>query len=157
MFWKQRHRDTADGIARELYDWGVGQPITSDETLGLDFGATSACARELRLYQFAALSLALVKTEKGDPSLVPVREGIEKRFYTDATLSADEVRAAMSDLSALLWPERDPRGVVWGHAWYESVGLNERDPTRLTRFSTMWFHFFTAAEKSLKQAEIVEG
>ena len=157
MFWNRKARDTADGAACALFDWGVIQPFTKDETLRLDLDPASPCSKKLRVYQFASLTLAILAAEQRDKSFTGVRVGLEKRYFVEQNMELlEEVRAAMSDLSILLWPAKDiGKPLTWARAWYATVGLDEYNPARLARFSMLWFDHFKVAADCLNKIKIV--
>ena len=159
MFWKRKLKVKANVLADTILAEFVDKPIsTTIEQMHIKAGAPeiiSALNAKFRLYQFAAVLLAVLNEETKNKDYSPVREHLERSFFppsfSQGANMLGEVKCAMRDLDELFTPSDKPRSLSWACKWLSTVGVDESNPATLHLFTLRWLDHFIAINKSLQR------
>lgn len=154
MFWQRKVQASAEELAGNLFSECVERPITAlaDEPNCQTLDA------HLRLYQFAAVLLAVMSEERRDAAFTPVREGLERRFFTTNTDTEllCEVEEAMSGLALLLQSSGLAQPIAWAREWLDRAGIQEDNPAMLARVAYRWSSHYAGVAKKLRRFKPTE-
>ncbi len=156
MFWKRKHKVAATELAQSLLKEFV-RNIVGDaaKNLYLDTATTARYEAKTRLYQLAAVLMALKGEEGRNPRFLPVREHLESNVFPSspdegASLLA-EVRTAMQKLNDLLAPAGQRKEMSWARAWLQGIGVDETNPATLALFATHWMDYYIMVVETLRE------
>lgn len=160
MLQKRKVKAPAEEIAAELFQQFVEQP-----TVSLPEGVSSECDdpafldKQLRLYRFASVLLAVLDAERRDSRFSAVRDGLERRFlpptYAQGTALLEALREAMSQLAQLVQPQGEPKPVTWALRWFERAHAHDTNPALLDIFAIQWMDHFVAVAGALRELKPV--
>ena len=139
MFWDKRIEVKAAVLAEQLMIEFVDKPMFAlPPERHPTTEALAALQAKLRLYQFAAVLLAVMTEEQKSAEYAPLRTELERRFlpptFAQGANMLDELRSAMASLSDLMTPRQNPHHLSWSLKWLESVGIDESNPVVLHSF-----------------------
>lgn len=144
--------DLADILFEEL----VEPQHIYDPNLVMGELAAKNYENKARIYQLAAVMIALMSAGQESGYFQQVRESLEKRvFPPTATSNALDLvtclRDAMADLSKLLFPTNPKNQLSWARAWFSEIGLDQSNPITLSRHSMQCTDFFINARDALSK------
>jgi hypothetical protein len=121
---KVEPRELAEALLNEL----VRKICIIRPDIDLDTKTTALYEATIRVYQLAAVLMALGVEEQKDPRFLLVRENLERIVFPPTpdreglSLLAD-VKPAMQNLNALLAPVGEPKPLSWARDWLQSIGV----------------------------------
>jgi hypothetical protein len=109
---------------------------------------------KMRLYQMAALLMAITDEERKTPTYRVVRKTIEDSFFSASSDPNEklfgQVKFAMRDLAELIAQKKE---MSWARSWLAEAGIHESNPAKLALFASHWLGFYATVVKSLRQLE----
>ncbi|KZC21264.1 hypothetical protein RHOFW104R3_21650 [Rhodanobacter denitrificans] len=137
----------------------VEQPHIQRSSLVMDKLTTQNFQNKAKIYQAAALIMAIMSAAEKNNDFNKVREALEKlMFPPDATSSAldlmSHLRAAMADLSKLLFPANPRNQMSWAHTWLHEIGVEESNPSNLSLFAMQCMDYFINAREILGKFQL---
>lgn len=160
MFWKRKHKVEATELAQSLLNEFVDK-IVGDvaKDLRLDAVTTARYKAKTRLYQLAAVLMAVMGEERRNPRFLAVREHLERNVFPsspdEGARPLEEVRTAMLDLNNLITPPGQQREMSWARAWLQDIGLEETNPVTLALFATHWLDYYIIVVDALREFKLV--
>lgn len=156
MFWDKRIEVKAAVLAEQFMIEFVDKPMFAlPPERQPTTEAIAALQAKLRLYQFAAVLLAVMTEEQKSAEYAPLRTELERRFlpptFAQGANMLDELRSAMASLSDLMTPRQNPHHLSWSLKWFESVGIDESNPVVLHSFGMHCMAHFTTSVEALKK------
>lgn len=174
LFGKKKHQIGTSELAQVLSDEfvrnvvvDVGKDRCCDEATTLRYEAKA------RVYQLAAVMMALKNEGKTNPRFLAVREKLENNAFTSSlekrANSLAEIRKAEQDLSELIVcfapPEQrkqilaniQPKGGLppsqasWARAWLLDIGVDEWNPITCTRIALEWMDYCIMVVDTLRE------
>lgn len=144
--------DLADLLFEEL----IEPQHIYDPNLVMDGLAAKNYEDKARIYQLAAVMIALMSAGQEDDYFRKVRESLEKHVFpptvTPTTLDmVSYLRGAMADLSKLLFPTNPRNQLSWARAWFDEIDLDQSNPVALSRHSMQCMDFFINARDALSK------
>lgn len=160
-FRKQREpgpRDETADLAQLLLDECVRKIIVdSAKDRRLDAATTARLEAKTRLYQLAAVWIALKGEERQNPRLLAVRECIEDTVFASSPDGGASLRAALSIAAHnlnddLLLPKGlgKPGGILWAQAWLREIGVDEWNPVTCDLLAHQWTRYYIALVDTLR-------
>jgi len=156
-FRKRKHGVEASELAQSLLDEFIRKIVADVKDLQLDAPTRERYEAKTRLYQFAAVLIALIREERTNTRFLAVRDHLERCIFPPSLDQGKdlltEVRAAMRDLGHLLDPgeERRRKEMSWARAWLQEIGVDETNPATLALFAIHWMEYFIMVTKSLRE------
>jgi len=153
MFWKRKHKVEATELAQSLLNEFVHKIVVyAPDDLCLDAIMTARYEIKAKLYQLAAVLMALMVEEGKNAGFLPVREHLEADIFPSSPDVAGsllaEVKTAMQDLNDLFAPGQRKQ-MSWARAWLNEIGVDETNPATLTLYACHWMDYYTMVVKSL--------
>lgn len=143
-------------MADILFDELIEPQHICDPNLVMSGLAAKNYKNKVKIYQLAAVTIALMSVGQENCYFQQVRESLEKRMFppTVTSTALDMVsclRDAMADLSKLLFPTNPRNQLSWARAWFDEIGLDQLNPVTLSRHSMQCMDFFINARDALSK------
>ena len=148
--------ELADALLSEFV---ASTPTIAGKKLTLDEITRPRFDKKALICGIASVLLALAREEEGNPRFTAVRAELERRIFPvkptrSGIVILDDVKRAMNDLSALLFPNGQPQEISWARNWLLDIGVDESNPVTLALLAMYWLDFHATASKALQSFEI---
>lgn len=155
---QQRVLSPAD-LAQILYEEMIERPHILAFNLVMDEAATENFQNKTKLYQVAAIMMAIMSVAEKDKRFNKVKDALERLIFppspTPVALDlVSRLRIAMADLSRLLFPANPRNQFSWARAWLSDIGVEESNPVNLAIFATQCMDYFIGARKILDRFQL---
>lgn len=147
--------DLADILFKEM----VEQPHIQGTNLAMDKLATQNFQNKAKIYQVAAVIMAIMSAAEKNKDFNKVRDALEKLIFPPAATPAaldlvSYLRIAMADLSKLLFSANPLNQMSWAHAWLHEIGVEESNPVTLSLFAMQCMDYFINAREALGKFQL---
>lgn len=159
MVWKRKQRISAGDLASLLFEECVENQnqIIRMPRSDMDERFAQAFSEKARLYQLAAVMLALLISERVISNFTHVKRALESMTFparpndiSDDLLSS--LREAMSVLNQLISATSEERiQLSWARSWLGDIGIEESNPVVLYQVACQWMDFYIFLHDVLKK------
>ncbi|MHB1992476.1 hypothetical protein [Metallibacterium scheffleri] len=155
----QRFTLSASDMAALLVDEMIDNQHIHAHHLKMDEDTSGKFKDKARLYQVAAVLMAIMSAEQQNKELKRVKDEFENLIFslnpTPASVYfVSKIRDAMMDLQSLLYPKNPGASMSWARAWLHGVNIDESNPASLGIFSMQYIDFYICVRKALANAEL---